>query len=183
MRNVAFLPLPPASNGPKEAGSEPMPTRMTLLPSAVVVYAVAWEEEACSVVLLLAEAPQPASIVTASAAATPLTNFFMRFLLTEWFCVDIQLLVTNLHEARCADCCEHSLKLLHQTSFFCLQYYALPFAKSILIYSAEYSVLEFPKIHIFLLVQNIQIAGKTPHKKAFFLLFQVVRPACATTRW
>uniref|UniRef100_UPI003FEFBBB3 hypothetical protein n=1 Tax=Gemmiger formicilis TaxID=745368 RepID=UPI003FEFBBB3 len=135
------------------------------------------------VVLLLAEAPQPASIVTASAAATPLTNFFMRFLLTEWFCVDIQLLVTNLHEARCADCCEHSLKLLHQTSFFCLQYYALPFAKSILIYSAEYSVLEFPKIHIFLLVQNIQIAGKTPHKKAFFLLFQVVRPACATTRW
>lgn len=107
----------------------------------------------------------------------------MRFLLTEWFCVDIQLLVTNLHEARCAGRCEHSLKLLHQISFFYLQYYALPFAKSILIYSAEYSVLEFPKIHIFLLVQNIQIAGKTPHKKAFFLLFQVVRPTWATTGW
>lgn len=76
-----------------------------------------------------------------------------------------------LHVALHADCCRHSLKLLHKSSFFYLQYYAMPFTKSILIYSAEYSDLEFPKIHIFVLVQNIQIAGKTPHKKAFSLLF------------
>ncbi len=77
----------------------------------------------------------------------------------------------NLHIALYADRCEHSPKLPNQDSFFYLQYYALPFAKSILIYSVEYSHSEFPKIHIFVLVQNIQIAGKTYHKKAFSLLF------------